>query len=245
MARQASKKRLFAGLDWASKTHMVCVVDADGRLDKRAPHAVARRFSDERVGGVQVLVRIYNRSRVLTWFQDVEFSIYGLLYQAGRTPYGAAGMGGNGQFNRLSAIDSVVDEETGGPWRDKLTEDQDLGLRLLAGGWRGGSQSGGLQPRPDEGVDRAGRLRVADSRYRRSRWGLPGPVIGRRGRVGRDGDGGEREVAESLHRSSETDGQAECSVSVARGGPTVNGRTPGSCTGCTATTPAADGLPCP
>ena len=35
MARQASKKRLFAGLDWASKTHMVCVVDADGKMTVR------------------------------------------------------------------------------------------------------------------------------------------------------------------------------------------------------------------
>ena len=44
-------------------------------------------------------------------------------------------MGGNGQFNRLAALDAVADEE--GPWRDKLTEDQDLGLRLLAAGWEG------------------------------------------------------------------------------------------------------------
>ena len=81
------------------------MVDADGRLDPACPPFVAAHFADERVGGLQVLVRIYNRSRLLTWFQDVEFSIYGLLYQAGRTGYGAAGMGGNGQFNRLSALD--------------------------------------------------------------------------------------------------------------------------------------------
>jgi cellulose synthase/poly-beta-1,6-N-acetylglucosamine synthase-like glycosyltransferase len=118
------------------------VVDADGRLDPRAPSYVAPYFEDERVGGVQVLVRIYNRGRPLTWCQDVEFSIYGLLYQAGRTSYGAAGMGGNGQFNRLSALDSVSDDEAGGPWRDKLTEDQDLGLRLFEAGWRGGASGG-------------------------------------------------------------------------------------------------------
>ena len=47
-------------------------------------------------------MRIYNRARLLTWLQDVEFSVYGLLYQAGRTGWGTAGMGGNGQFNRLS-----------------------------------------------------------------------------------------------------------------------------------------------
>jgi 1,2-diacylglycerol 3-beta-glucosyltransferase len=121
---------------------IVCVVDADGRLDPRAPQHVAPQFADERVGGLQVLVRIYNRSRPLAWCQDVEFSIYGLLFQAGRTPYGAAGMGGNGQFNRLSALDSVADDETGGPWHDKLTEDQDLGLRLFEAGWRGVAVAG-------------------------------------------------------------------------------------------------------
>jgi len=122
---------------WPRGRVIVCVVDADGRLDPRAPHYAARHFTIDRVGGLQVLVRIYNRSHPLTWCQDVEFSIYGLLYQAGRTPYGAAGMGGNGQFNRLSALDSVADDESGGPWRDRLTEDQDLGLRLLEAGWRG------------------------------------------------------------------------------------------------------------
>lgn len=114
---------------------IVCVVDADGRLDPAAPGYAAAQFSDPRVGGIQSLVRIYNRDRLLTYMQDVEFSIYGYLYQAGRSDWGTAGMGGNGQFNRLRALDDVANHE--GPWRDRLTEDQDLGLRLLIAGWRG------------------------------------------------------------------------------------------------------------
>lgn len=121
---------------WPRDRVIVVVVDADGRLDPDAPGYAASHFADEAVGGLQVLVRIYNRSRVLTWLQDVEFSIYGLLYQAGRTGWGTAGMGGNGQFNRLASLDSVADAESGGPWRDRLTEDQDLGLRLIGAGWR-------------------------------------------------------------------------------------------------------------
>ena len=109
------------------------VVDRRRRRAPRtadAPPYAAGHFADPEVGGVQSLVRIYNRHRLLTWIQDVEFSVYGYLFQAGRNGWGTAGMGGNGQFNRLSALDDVADGR--GPWRDRLTEDQDLGLRLIA-----------------------------------------------------------------------------------------------------------------
>lgn len=114
---------------------IVVIVDADGRLRQSAPRYAASHFADPEVGGMQSLVRIYNRQGLLTWLQDVEFSVYGHLFQAGRDHWGTAGMGGNGQFNRLSALDDLADEE--GPWHDRLTEDQDLGLRLLAAGWQG------------------------------------------------------------------------------------------------------------
>lgn len=113
---------------------IVVVVDADGRISPDALPFVAAHFDDPEIGGVQSLVRIYNRGGFLTNMQDVEFSIYGSVYQAGKNHEGTAGMGGNGQFNRLSALDSIV--EGPGPWRDRLTEDQDLGLRLIAAGWK-------------------------------------------------------------------------------------------------------------
>ena len=125
---------------WPRDRVVIAVIDADGRLDAHAPEHVAGHFADPRVGGLQVLVRIYNRQGLLTWCQDVEFSVYGFLFQAGRTSWGTAGMGGNGQFNRLAALDSIADEDTGGPWRDRLTEDQDLGLRLIEAGWHGVSE---------------------------------------------------------------------------------------------------------
>lgn len=114
---------------------VIVVVDADGRLHRSALRYAAAHFADPAVGGVQALVRIYNRGRLLTWMQDEEFLVYGHLYQAGRDSWGTAGMGGNGQFNRLSALDAVADHR--GPWRDRLTEDQDLGLRMIAAGWAG------------------------------------------------------------------------------------------------------------
>ena len=140
---------------------IVCVVDADGRLDPSAPGYVAAHLADPRVGGVQTLVRIYNRNRLLTWFQDLEFSVYGWLFQAGRNGWGTAGMGGNGQFNRLSALDAIADER--GPWRDKLTEDQDLGLRLIAAGWEGRQELRGT-------VEQQGLPKLRPLLRQRTRW---------------------------------------------------------------------------
>ncbi len=148
---------------WTRDDVIAIVIDADGRLDPSAPAHAAAHFRDPRVGGVQLLVRIYNRGSLLTWFQDVEFSIYGLLYQAGRTLSGTAGMGGNGQFNRLSALDDVVDAETGGPWRDRLTEDQDLGLRMIERGWKGVAE-------PRSSVDQQGLPGIRKLFRQRARW---------------------------------------------------------------------------
>jgi cellulose synthase/poly-beta-1,6-N-acetylglucosamine synthase-like glycosyltransferase len=142
-----ARKGKAAALNWAYRQlpqHLrgldrarviVAIVDADGRLHTDAPSWIVGHFTDPEVGGVQSQVRIYNRGTVLGWFQDVEFGVYGALFQSGRNAWGTAGMGGNGQFNRLAALDTVADET--GPWRDKLTEDQDLGLRLISAGWTG------------------------------------------------------------------------------------------------------------
>jgi cellulose synthase/poly-beta-1,6-N-acetylglucosamine synthase-like glycosyltransferase len=139
-----AQKGKAAGLNYAYRAlrdyedrerTIVVIIDADGRLDAEAPYFASSHFADPVVGGVQALVRMYNRQSPLVWLQDVEFGVYGHLFQAGRNRWGTAGMGGNGQFNRLSALDDVTGEE--GPWRDKLTEDQDLGLRLISAGWEG------------------------------------------------------------------------------------------------------------
>lgn len=140
---------------------IVVVVDADGRLAPDAPAYMAGHFKDEKVGGVQSQVRIYNRKNLLGWFQDVEFGVYGALFQAGRNAWGTAGMGGNGQFNRLTALDSVADES--GPWRDKLTEDQDLGLRLISQGWDGRQDLRAT-------VDQQGLSRLRPLLRQRTRW---------------------------------------------------------------------------
>lgn len=111
---------------------VVLVVDADGRVAPNALIEVTPFFRDPRVGAVQIGVRMTNRAlRRLTRLQDMEFVTYTEVFQRGRARLGSIGLGGNGQFARLAALRSLGDA----PWTDCLTEDLDLGVRLLAGGW--------------------------------------------------------------------------------------------------------------
>ncbi|MBI0294656.1 glycosyltransferase family 2 protein [Streptomyces sp. PRKS01-29] len=111
---------------------IVCVVDADGRLDPHVIEAVDPFFNDPRTGATQIGVRMYNRrAGLLARMQDMEFVVYGDIFQSARRFIGSVGMGGNGQFMRLSALDSLGED----PWSDSLTEDLDLGVRLIARGW--------------------------------------------------------------------------------------------------------------
>ncbi|MBF6047932.1 glycosyltransferase [Streptomyces sp. NRRL B-1677] len=117
------------GLD-ASRV-LVCVLDADGRMTPGAASRVTRRFADPTVGGAQLAVRIRDRDRWALRLQDLEFWTLSALTQFGRMATGTVSMGGNGQFSRLSALDSVGPY----PWTDSLTEDLDLGISLAARGW--------------------------------------------------------------------------------------------------------------
>jgi 1,2-diacylglycerol 3-beta-glucosyltransferase len=111
---------------------IVAVMDADGRLSAGAVPAALALFHDARVGGVQLIVRIRNRRKLIAQFQDIEFWMISALSQFARSISGTVSLGGNGQFTRFSAVRNL----TGEPWSRSLTEDLDLGLRLIAAGWR-------------------------------------------------------------------------------------------------------------
>jgi len=111
---------------------VVGVMDADGRLDPEGITTARLAFLDPKVGAVQLGVRINNRFHsALARMQDMEFVIFTEIFQKGRRHLGSVGMGGNGQFVRLSALNSLGER----PWSDTLTEDFDLGIRLNASGW--------------------------------------------------------------------------------------------------------------
>ena len=111
---------------------IVAVLDADGRLAPNALIEVAPFFADPAVGGVQIGVRMYNaREKLLARMQDFEFVTFTEIFQRARQRIGSVGLGGNGQFNRLSALRSLGSA----PWTKCLTEDLDLGIQLLTRGW--------------------------------------------------------------------------------------------------------------
>lgn len=132
---------------------IVVVVDADGRP---APNcldvcAADHLFGDPAVGAVQVKVRMINRGvpdpgsrglrkqfgMLLVRMQDMEFRTAISAIQLSRKHTGTIALGGNGQFTRLSALDSIAGEE-GLPWRGSLLEDFELGVHLLTAGWKTG-----------------------------------------------------------------------------------------------------------
>lgn len=145
----------------AEDTVVVCLLDADGRLESASVEVVGAHFADPGVGAVQVAVRIENRANgLLPRLQDMEFVCYTELFQRCRSQAGIAGLGGNGQFTRLSALRSLGRQ----PWTPgMLTEDLDLGVRLLLAGWRTRYTSAGS-------VSQQGLTRLRPLVRQRSRW---------------------------------------------------------------------------
>ena len=128
--RHLATSPLLAGR--APEDVVVAVFDADGRIDRAALTAVSGFFRDPRAGAVQIGVEMRNAdANLLARLQDMEFFVFTEIFQRARQRIGSVGLGGNGQF-RLSALRSLGDE----PWTDCLTEDLDLGVRLLLAGWR-------------------------------------------------------------------------------------------------------------
>ncbi|MGX8910268.1 glycosyltransferase [Streptomyces netropsis] len=119
---------------------LVCVLDADGRLTPGSAAQVAPVFNNPMVGGAQLAVRIRNRQHWALRFQDIEFWGLSALGQFGRVATGSVSIGGNGQFTRLAALDSIGRE----PWSSSLTEDLDLGISLAVQGWTVTSTTAGF-----------------------------------------------------------------------------------------------------
>jgi 1,2-diacylglycerol 3-beta-glucosyltransferase len=166
----------------ADRTRLIVgVIDADGRP---APNcfdvcAGGTLFGDPAVGSVQVMVRMMNRhsreqfphrgrvvnflGQTLVRLQDLEFRAPISAIQITRRRTRTVGLGGNGQFSRLSALDGVTDEY-GRPWRGALLEDYELSLHLMMAGHRN-------EYTEDTYVDQEGLPNLRRLIRQRTRWG--------------------------------------------------------------------------
>ncbi|MHB1534549.1 MAG: glycosyltransferase [Acidimicrobiales bacterium] len=138
---------------------VVCVMDADGRLSTGALAEVLPEFDDGRCGAVQLAVRIRNRNSFLTRFQDYQFWTLAAIGQFGRGRIDTVSLGGNGQFARLSVLNSVGER----PWSGSLTEDLDLTVTLAVRGWD-------LRISPTAAVDQQAVQTVRSLVRQRTRW---------------------------------------------------------------------------
>ena len=123
--------------NYDKKNWIIGVFDADGSPEKNMLKKMSYQFKDETVGAAQAIVRISNRNEsLLARLQDIEFITFAKVTQYVRNIFkGAVALGGNGQFIRATALESIV-LSTGELWRrNALTEDLDLGTRLLLKGW--------------------------------------------------------------------------------------------------------------
>lgn len=132
---------------------VVCVVDADGHLDPEvlAYMAAPTVFGDGAVGAGQVSVRMRNRDdprprphqgrlsnmvgRYLVRMQDIEFRTAIAAMQALRSRTRSVGLGGNGQFTRLSVLDEIA-RDASEPWHGSLLEDYELGVHVMLAGYQ-------------------------------------------------------------------------------------------------------------
>jgi 1,2-diacylglycerol 3-beta-glucosyltransferase len=102
------------------------IIDGDGQGSRNILLEVSRMLRDPAIGAVQVQVRIRNRTKLLGAVQDLEFGTIVNACQSLRDRLDTVGLGGNGQFTRLSALLTLGDA----PWSACLVEDLELGLRM-------------------------------------------------------------------------------------------------------------------
>lgn len=148
-------------IGYSDRRIILCILDADGRLSPSALDDATSFFCSRRVGAVQVAVKIRNaKESVVARMQDMEFVGFSFMVQTARDRLGSVGLGGNGQFTRMSALADLGDR----PWQPgALTEDLDLGLRMMMAGWR-------LRFCSSSWVDQQGLTNLRPLLRQRTRW---------------------------------------------------------------------------
>jgi cellulose synthase/poly-beta-1,6-N-acetylglucosamine synthase-like glycosyltransferase len=134
---------------------IVMVLDADGLMSENAFRQAAGplAFGDPEVGAAQTAVWMSNVddpalktavgfgrvkqgfARYLILMQDMEFRTTIAAMQSLRRHTLTVGLGGNGQFTRLSALDAIA-RTSGEPWHGALLEDYELAIHVMLSGYK-------------------------------------------------------------------------------------------------------------
>lgn len=105
---------------------LIAIIDADTLLPDEYFEKVNFVFNNQKdVTGLQSKVRVI--SSTLNRSQDLEFAEIINATQTFRSMTGTVAFGGNGQFCKLSVLDSLEEK----PWSKSLVEDYDLSTRLF------------------------------------------------------------------------------------------------------------------
>jgi len=121
-----------------TNNHIVCVFDADGLPDLDLIEKMCDKFDDQKIGSINSSIRIYNRhTNFLSMMQDIEFNLISrYLNHVRGYLFMNSLMGGNGQFMRYTVLEDLH-IQYGYVWkRSSLTEDLDIGMRILFQGWK-------------------------------------------------------------------------------------------------------------
>lgn len=140
---------------------VIGVTDADCVFNEETSRAVVGMLAaNPETAAVQTPVGIRGAANnLLLLMQDMEFEGFFYLTQRARHHLGDVGMGGNGQFIRLS----VLEELGGAPWSDCLTEDMEISMRMVTVGHR-------LSFATRAGVMQHGLTRIRPLIRQRARW---------------------------------------------------------------------------
>ena len=107
---------------------LIAIIDADTLLPEHYFEKVNFVFNNRKdVTGLQSKVRVISSTKNRS--QDLEFAEIINATQTLRSMTGTVAFGGNGQFCKLSTLDTLEDA----PWSKSLVEDFDLSTRLFLG----------------------------------------------------------------------------------------------------------------
>jgi len=140
---------------------IITVLDADSYLDSAQFEYIAGMLETHKeLGGVQIPVTIEHPDKsLLLRMQDLEFVGFSCFVQQARHWFSSLGLGGNGQFIRFSALLQLGSK----PWTHALSEDLDIGIRLLLCGIKLGYCNAGF-------VHQQGLIHIMPLLKQRTRW---------------------------------------------------------------------------